>query len=294
MKDLISMRDLTKDFVYHMFKQADKMKLRYEMGEVYKPLEGKTIIASFPPTSIRTRVSFETGIFQLGAQPLNLQMKFEDEELIEDKIGHLNCWTDGLVIRHSSQELLQRIAELAEFPVINGMTKDSHPCEILSDLHAIYKLRPNLEGLKFVFVGEGANISNTWFEAAALLNLNITQLCPQGYEINQGLFDYASRCSKGKVSITHDLIEALQDADVVLTDSWPAEAEELKKFMPYQLTLEALKVTSKGCLVNPCPPINRAHAVPNEVMNSDYFIGYKAKESLLHMQKAILEEFMGK
>jgi ornithine carbamoyltransferase len=292
MKDLISIKHLTKDYIYHLFEQADLMKSRYQRGEAYKPLEGKTIIASFPATSIRTRVTFETGIYQLGAQPLNLHMKFEDSELIEDKVGHLNCWMDGLVIRHSSQELVQRISDLAEFPVINAMTKESHPCEILSDLHAIKELRPDLESLKFVFIGEGANISNTWFEAAAKLSLNITQVCPEGYEISQELYDYAKSNSKGAVQITKDLEKGLKGADIILTDGWPSEPSELAKFMPYQLSLEKLKQTNKGCLVNPCPPFNRAHAVPDEVMNSEYFIGYKMKQSLLHMQKAILEEFM--
>ncbi|MDF2591258.1 MAG: hypothetical protein K0S75_724 [Clostridia bacterium] len=294
MKDLISIRDLNKDYIYQLFEQADIMKARYLKGEIYKPLEGKTIITSFPPTSIRTRVTFETGVYQLGAQALNLHMKFEDVEMIEDKIGHLNCWMDGLVIRHGSQELVQKIADLAEFPVINGMTKDSHPCEILSDLHAIREIRPDLQSLKFVFVGEGANISNTWFEAAAKLDLNITQVCPHGYEINQELYHYAKSRSKGDVQITHELAEGLRGADIVLTDGWPLDLEELTKFMPYQLTIDKLKETNPGCLVNPCPPINRAHAVPDEVMHSAYFIGYKMKSSLLHMQKAILTEFMAK
>jgi ornithine carbamoyltransferase len=292
MKDLISIRDLTKDFIYYLFEQADSMKSRYLNGEVYKPLEGKTIIASFPPTSIRTRVTFETGIYQLGAQPLNLHMMFEDAELVEDKIGHLNCWMDGLIIRHANQNLMEKIASLAEFTVINGMSKLSHPCEILSDLHAIKELRHDLESLKFVFLGEGANISNTWFEVAAKLNLNITQICPEGYEINQELYNYAKTNSKGEILITNDLAEGLKGADIILTDGWPTEEKELLKFIPYQLNIEKLKASNKGCLVNPCPPIDRAHAVPDEVMDSEYFIGYKMKASLLHMQKAILEEFM--
>jgi ornithine carbamoyltransferase len=292
MKDLISIRDLTKDFIYYLFEQADSMKSRYLNGEVYKPLEGKTIIASFPPTSIRTRVTFETGIYQLGAQPLNLHMMFEDAELVEDKIGHLNCWMDGLIIRHANQNLMEKIASLAEFTVINGMSKLSHPCEILSDLHAIKELRHDLESLKFVFLGEGANISNTWFEVAAKLNLNITQICPEGYEINQELYNYAKTNSKGEILITNDLAEGLKGADIILTDGWPTEEKELLKFTPYQLNIEKLKVSNKGCLVNPCPPITRDHAVPDEVMDSEYFIGYKMKASLLHMQKAILEEFM--
>jgi len=292
LKNLVSIKQLSKDFIYYLFEQADMMKARYISGEDYKPLKGKTIIASFPPSSMRTRVSFETGIYQLGAQPLNLHMKFEDTELVEDKLGHLNCWADGLVIRHSNQELVQRIADLAEFPVINGMTKDSHPCEILSDLHAIRELRPDLKSLKFVFVGEGANISNTWFEAAAKLDLNITQVCPEAFEINQELYDYAKSGSKGEILITHDFTEGIKGADIILTDGWPTDSEKLVKFMPYQLNLQNLKLTNTGCLVNPCPPINRAHAVPDEVMNSEYFIGYKMKESLLHMQKAILAEYI--
>jgi ornithine carbamoyltransferase len=291
MKDLTSLRTVDKGNIEGFLDLADELKKRYKRGIEYKPLLGKTVITSFPPTSLRTRVSFEAAIFQLGAQPLNMVIDFDGSEPPEDKIGYLNCWISHLVIRHPEQLLIERIAKEAEFSVINAMSRMYHPCEILSDLHALRELRGDLASLKFVFIGEGANICNTWFEAAAKLNLNLTQVCPKGYEVNNGLFNYAREQSKGEIKITNNLEEGIRHADIVLTDGWPvrdSDSEEYAKFLPYQLTLESIKAANKDCIVNPCPPFTRGNEITDEIIKSRYFIGYKAKESLVHMQKAIL------
>lgn len=291
MKDFTCIRELTKNEVVGLLDFADDLKKKYQRGIEYKPLLGKTIITAFPPTSLRTRISFETGIFQLGAQSINMPIDFDGKEPVEDKVGYLNCWIDYLVIRHPRQVLIEKIAELAEFSVINAMTSSIHPCEILSDLQTIRELRGELSNLKFVFVGEGANISNSWFNAAAKLNLSITQVCPVGYEVDKELLAYAQENSKGEVSVTHDIEKGLKDADIVLCDGWPVkreDSEEFKKFAPYQITLDKLKLANKDCILNPCPPFTRGHEVTDEVIRSKHFIGYKGKENLLHMQKAIL------
>lgn len=291
MKDLISIKDLSKEEINHLIDFADEIKKKYYNKQIFEPLKGKTVITSFPATSLRTRVSFETGIFQLGASPINMQIDFEAKDYLEDKVGHLNCWIDYLIIRYPKEEVIRKIAREASFSVVNAMSSDSHPCEILSDIQTIKERRGKLEDLKFVFVGEGANISNTWFEAAAKLDLNMTQICPSGYEVDKQLYEYAKNNSKGEIGITNDIETGLKGADIILTDGWPPENENgdiAVSFSPYTLTLDKIKLANKDCIVNPCPPSIRGHEITDEVMKSKYFIGYNGKENLLHMQKAIL------
>ncbi|MBW9157758.1 hypothetical protein G9F71_006460 [Clostridium sp. FP2] len=290
-KDLVSIKNLTKNQIIALLDFADEIKEKHKRGEDYKLLQNKTVITSFPSTSLRTRISFETGIFQLGANSINMEIDFNGKELLQDKVGYLNCWIDYLVIRNPNQNVIEEIAKQADFSVINAMSKQSHPCEILSDLQGIRELRKNLNNLKFVFVGEGANICNTWFEVAGKLDLNLTQICPKGYEVNQKLYQYAKTNSKGEILVTNDISEGLNSADIILTDGWPINKEnevEFKKFLPYQINLEKIKIANKDCIVSPCPPFTRGNEILEEVIKSNYFIGYKAKENLLHMQKSIL------
>jgi len=288
MKDLISIKRLTKQEINDLLTLADELKEKNKRSEEYKPLRNKTVITSFPPTSLRTRISFETGIFQLGGNAINMQIEFEGKESLEDTIGYLNCWIDYLVIRNSSQELIERIASKSDFSVINSMTKQSHPCEILSDLQSIKEIRKNLRDLKFIFVGEGANICNTWFEIASKLDLSLTQVCPKGYEIDQSLFKYARDNSKGDIKVTNNIQEGFKYADILLTDGWPLDKNSRKEFLPYQINFDTIKIANKNCIVNPCPPFTRGNEISDEIIKSDYFIGYEAKKNLLHMQKAIL------
>lgn len=293
MKNLTRIDILTKEEIVRLLNLADELKSKKQEGIVYKPLMDKTVITSFPPTSLRTRISFEAGIFQLGAQSINLPINFDGREPIEDIVGYLNSLIDCLIIRHPDQELIERIGEISKFPIINAMSKKFHPCEILSDLQKIRELRKDLSSLKFVFIGEGANISNTWFTAAARLNLNIIQVCPPGYEIDKEILNFAAANSKGMVGVTNNIEEGLADADIILTDGWPPEQEAIEKFKPYRISLDKLRLADKMCIVNPCPPFTRGHEIDDEVINSRHFIGYNAKENLLHMQKAVLIELMG-
>ena len=291
MRHLVSLRDMDRAEIDELMKFAYTVKEKQRMGEEFKPLKDKTVITSFPSTSLRTRISFEAGIFQLGANAINMEIDFEAKEPLEDKVGYLNCWIDYLVIRYKKEKIIREISDKADFHVVNAMSRESHPCEILSDLMTLNEMKGRLEDQKIVFVGEGANISNTWFEVAAKLDLNLTQICPKGYEISNELFKYARDNSKGEIIVTNDFEKGIKNADIILTDGWPP-SENGKSvpeiFLPYQLTLDKLKSCNTGYIVNPCPPFTRGKEVSEEIINSDRFIGYKGKENLLHMQKAIL------
>lgn len=291
MKDLISLRQLSKDDAENLLDFADILKQNFKNGVEYKPLKGKTVITSFPSSSIRTRISFEAGIFQLGGNSINMEIEFEGKEPLQDKVGYLNCWIDYLVIRYKNQDIIGEIAKKAHFSVVNAMSRESHPCEILSDLQTIRERKGNLHNLKFVFVGEKGNIANTWFEAAAKFDLNLTLVCPKGYEVSNELFECAKNESKGEIKITDDIEEGIKNADIISTDGWPQNLEkqdEIKNFLPYQIDLSQIKLANRDCIVNPCPPFTRGNEITDEIIKSNCFIGYNAKENLLHMQKAIL------
>lgn len=291
MKDLVNLRNLSRQEVNTLLDFADELKKKAYLGVDFKPLLRKTVLTSFPPTSLRTKVSFETAIFQLGAQSINVPIEFEAKDTVEDKVGHLNCWIDYLVIREPRQKLIEKVAEIAEFSVINAMSGECHPCEILGDLQSIREIKGDLSSLKFAFIGAAGNISNTWFEAAGKLDLNLTLICPEGYEVDNDLLQYAKNSSKGEVKITNCVEDGIKNAHVILTDGLPVgrdNTEEFKRFLPYQVTLDMVKLADKDCIVNPCPPSIRGNEIADEVFKSKHFIGYKAKENLLHMQKAIL------
>lgn len=291
MKDLVNLRSLSRQEINTLLDFADELKKKSHMNVDFKPLLRKTVLTSFPPTSLRTKVSFEAAIFQLGAQSINVPVDFEAKDRVEDKVGHLNCWIDYLVIREPRQKLIEKVAELAEFSVINAMSRECHPCEILGDLQSVREIKGDLSSLKFVFIGAAGNISNTWFEAAGKLDLNLTLICPEGYETDKELFQYAKGNSKGEVKITNSVEDGIRNADIILTDGLPVgkdNTEEFKRFLPYQVTLNLVKLADKDCIVNPCPPSIRGNEIADEVFKSKHFIGYRAKENLLHMQKAIL------
>jgi len=289
MKDLLTIRDISKSDIYEMFADAKRIKIKNHNGNDLRPLLHKTIITTFQPTSLRTKISFESGINQLGGDIINLSLDPEGNELLEDKVKYLNNWVDYLIIRYPEQNIIEEIAELAEFSVVNAMSKKYHPCEVLSDLFTLYELKGNLSNLKFIFVGEGANIANSWFNAAAKLDLNLTQVCPEGFEVKSEIVEYARENSECDVNITHELVEGLSGADIILTDVWPPHGYKTnEQFSKYQINLENIGYANNDCIVNPCPPFTRGEEVSAGIIDSDYFIGYAAKENLLHMQKTIL------
>lgn len=218
----------------------------------------------------------------------NIPINFEDAELLEDKVKYLNNWLDYLIIRAPSQKNIEKIAEMAEFSVVNAMTAKYHPCEVLSDLFTLYDTKGNLSQWKFVFVGEGANISNSWFNAAAVLDLNLTEICPQSYEVDEDIYNYAKANSDGEIKIVNDMEKGMSGADIILTDSWPPGKNIYDKFIDYQINMDNIKYANEDCVVNPCPPFTRDQEISSEIIDSDYFVGYEAKNDLLHMQKAII------
>ncbi|MEG1255031.1 peptide transporter [Clostridium sp.] len=270
MKNLIRLCDYTKEEIFKIFNIADEI----EQGKYENCLKGKTIVLFFPNSSIRTRVTFEKGTNMLGGQSILFPSDALDKkEEIKDVVGYLNNWVDCLIVRHRDISLINEMAAYSSVPVINAMTSVNHPCEVLSDLYALCKLRENFLELNYLFVGAKENIGLAWNEAAQLLGFSLTQCCPNNHEMDD-------------IPIENDITKAFLNKDIILTD--PVSEEILKDFKEYQVTTELMNLANKDALLNPCPPFYRGKEVSVDVIDSEYFIRYEFKKTLLNVQQAII------
>ena len=270
MKHLLKLTDYSVQDLNNIFILADEIK----SGKHKNDLIGKTVVLFFPNSSIRTRVTFEKGIYLLGGQPILFPSdSLDKKEKIEDVAGYLNNWADCIVIRHGNISLIEQFSSHSTIPIINAMTKINHPCEILSDLYAISKRRDDYMSLTYTFVGVNANIGKAWAEAAKAFGLTFIHCCPNGHEIES-------------VNVEHDIQKAIKKSDIVLTDSLTEET--VNDFKAYQITTELMCSAKTGAMLNPCPSFTRGEEVSKDVIDSGFFVGYSFKESLLYVQQAII------
>ena len=273
MKDLIRLTDITTTDVENIFKIAD------HIHDYKGALKDKTIVLFFPSSSIRTRVTFEKGVHELGAQVILFPSDTLDKkEDIRDVMGYLDHWADGVIVRHPDIQRVGKMAQSSIFPVINAMTSVNHPCEVLSDLYALSKLREDYLKLNYLFVGATGNIGLAWKEASQLLGLTLKQSCPKGHEMEE-------------IELITNLDEAVIGQDIILTDPLPSAIKGA--FIDHQVTLDRMKKANENALLNPCPPFTRGEEVSSDVIDSRYFVGYGFKKQLLTVQQAIILYCMG-
>lgn len=276
MKHFLHLKDFSKQEIMNIFELADKLKTD---GGEHALLRGKTIVLFFPESSLRTRVSFEKGIQMLGGSTILFPPEALDKkEDIKDVIGYLENWADMVIVRHKDLALIEYMAEHSNIPIINAMTSVNHPCEILTDLYSLSKRYVDYSEKEYLFMGAKGNIGNTWKAASELVGFNFTQCCPGGYEI-----DGASVC--------YDIDQAVIGKDIICTDSIPSSAKD--DFVDYQITLELMKVANEDACLNPCPPFFRGEEVSADAIDSEYFVGYEFKKSLLEVQQAIICYLLG-
>lgn len=227
-----------------------------------------------PESSIRTRVSLEKGIQLLGGQVILFPTETLDKkEDLQDVCGYLNNWADLVIVRHENIEVLDKLSQYSSVPIINAMTDSNHPCEVVSDMYSLSKIRKDFLKDKYLFCGPKSNIGLAWREAAICMGFSLEQFCGKGYEID-GL-------------VTYDNInEAIAGKDIICTDSLPENL--LQDFKEYQITKEVMRLANEGAILNPCPPFYRGEEVSAEVIDSKFFVGYKFKKSLLQVQQAIM------
>jgi ornithine carbamoyltransferase len=273
---LIEINSLTESQIFDIYNLANELK----ENKTEKRLDGKTFALFFPESSLRTRITFEKGIKELGGTSILFPPDTLDKrEKLEDVIKYLENWVDGLVIRHPDLAKIKTLASHATIPVINAMTAEDHPCEILSDLYSIAEIRKNYRDLTYTFVGVANNISRSWLQIAKVMNLTFRHACTSGNQFGEDSSHYY---------FTTNLESALRGSDVILTDSLPGEYMNEDYIKKYQITMERMQLANKGAILNPCPPFFRDEEVSTEVINSDYFVGYGFKKNLLHVQQAII------
>ena len=268
MKSFVRLTDFSKEELQEIFLIADNI------GEYKNFLRGKTVVLFFPSSSLRTRVSFEKGIHLLGGQAILFEPStLEKKEDIRDVCGYLQNWADAVVVRHKNIGLLEKMARSLDVPVINAMTDENHPCEMMSDLYSLSKLRADYLQCKYLFVGASGNIGKAWAEAAAAFGFSLWQCASEKYRI------------EGVENIP-DIQSAILGKDIVCTDSIPTELKA--DFRDYQITAQLMQKANKGALLNPCPSFFRGEEVAADAINSPFFVGYEFKKSLLAVQQAIL------
>ncbi|AIQ58349.1 ornithine carbamoyltransferase [Paenibacillus borealis] len=266
----------TSEQILEIFELTDQ--LRYRTSEPL--LQGKTMILFFPDTSLRTRISFEKGIRDLGGEYIMFPPEaLEKKETPGDMVRYLENWGDGIIARYPDLSKLEELSAHATIPVINAMTSHNHPCEILADLYALRSTRDNYRDLTYTFVGPAGNISRTWMEAAKVLNLSFNHVCSADQRIDSDHPNY---------NFHNDLDSVLPESDVILTDSLPVTCLTQEYIGAYQITLDRMKRTRPGALLNPCPPFFRNEEVSEDVIASPYFAGFGFKKSLIYLQQAIL------
>lgn len=281
MKSLININDLQEEEIFEIFETADKI-LNKSCDKI---LENKSIAVFFPDSSIRTRMSFELGIKKQGGNVISFPVSTLDKkEKLEDVAGYMANWTDAIVARHSSYEVIKELKEVSEIPVINAMTSLNHPCEILHDLYAISKRRENFRELSYLYIGPKTNISTSWYNISQKLGLDFVQICPEGYEIAE---------ENNNFKVLRDLDSNIGQFDIIITDTILNNEDYIKK---YQITNERIKMMKSDAIFNPTPPFYRGEVISEDLdLNKDNrFAGYDFKKTLEEVQTAIIYNCLNK
>ena len=299
-KDLISIHDLTLEEVNQIFEVSKTLKQKQLTGESHRVLEGKTLGMIFTKPSTRTRISFETGIYQLGGigmyfGPNDLQLG--RSESISDTAKVLSRYLDGIMIRTFAHQDVIDLAEGASIPVINGLTDLLHPCQVLADLFTILEKKGKLKELKLAYIGDGNNMAHSLLNGCSKVGMHISIASPSGYKPNAEIVNNAKKNAKymgSKVEILDDPVKAVKNADIIYTDVWASmgqeseAAERRKKFMRYQVNPKLVKNAKDDYLFMHCLPAHRGDEVVNEVADSTNSVIFDEAENRLHVQKAIM------
>lgn len=300
-KDMLSIHDLSVDEVQEILALAKELKAKQKAGVPHKILKGKTLGMIFEKSSTRTRVSFETGMYQLGGQALflsNRDLQLGRGEPIRDTARVLSRYLDGIMIRTFGHDRVEELAKWADIPVINALTDLLHPCQVLTDLLTIEEYKgKNLKGLKMAYVGDGNNMTNSFLYGCAKVGMTFVAATPEDYRPDAMVFKNALEDAKetgASLSLVTDPHEAVKDADIVVTDTWAsmgqeAEHEARKKiFAPYQVNKELLEGADKRVIVMHCLPAYRGEEITEEVLEANADVIFDEAENRLHTQKAIM------
>lgn len=301
-KHFLTLLDFERSELDAMLQSAAELKEAWHKGDRAEPLAGQVLGVIFHKPSLRTRISFEVGMRQLGGSSLYItdaEIGFGKREAIKDIGQVLSRFLSGIMIRTFDHANVEKLAAAAEIPVINGLTDWTHPCQIMADLLTIREHGRELDGLTLTYIGDGNNVSNSWIHATKAFGIDLRVACPDGYEPSETSIRRAAEGARGSVRIIHDPREALAGAQVVYTDTWTsmgqeAEAEKRRAALAtYQLNRGLLSCALPDALVMHCLPAHRGEEITDEVIDGPQSVVYDEAENRMHAQKGILLHCLG-
>lgn len=302
MKHLLKLSDCSKDEILDILNLADQLKYEQKHGIAHKRLEGQTLGMIFQKSSTRTRVSFETGMYQLGGQALFLSsrdLQIGRGEPIEDTARVLSRYLDGIMIRTFAQKEVEDLAEYGSIPIINGLTDYCHPCQILADLMTIREHKGALEGLKMCYIGDGNNMANSLIVGGLTVGMEVTIACPDSYQPDPQVLEFA-KAYGDKFSMSENILEMAANADVVTTDVWASMGQEeeaaarRKVFEGYQINDAVMEAAKESAMVLHCLPAHREEEITAKVFEAHANEIFDEAENRLHAQKAVMVKLMEK
>lgn len=294
-KHFLQFNDLTRDEYEHLFERTRRIKEQFKAYKTYHPLHDRTLVMIFEKASTRTRLSFEAGMQQLGGSAIYLNTR--DSQLgrgepVEDAAQVISRMSDIVMIRTFEQEIIERFAAQSRVPVINGLTNEYHPCQIMADIYTYIEQRGCIKGKTVAWIGDSNNVCNTWLQAAEVLDFNVHVSTPPGYEVEP---ERAGLYGTDHYEEFTDPMEAARDADLVTTDVWTsmgfeAENEERKRdFEDWQVDADMMRLAKPDALFMHCLPAHRGEEVAAEVIDGPQSVVWDEAENRLHTQKALME-----
>lgn len=305
-RDFLSAADITAEEALALFELAKRYKdCRRARKEHEKPLSGKTVAVLFQKPSLRTRVTFELAVHELGGYPVVLtqaEVGLGQREAVKDVARNLDRWVDAIVARVFAHETLIEMAEWAEAPVINALSDLEHPCQALADLFTLWERWGDVRGHHLTFVGDGFNVAHSLMLLCAVLGIHCTVATPRGYEPKETIVRKALKLAQksgAKIAVTNDPVEAVRNAEAVYTDVWTsmgqeAEAEKRRRdFAGFQVNTELLRHAPSNVVVMHCLPAHRGEEITDEVLDAPFSLAWEQAGNRLHAQKALLAEILG-
>ncbi len=298
-RHFLTLLDLSTDELLRLIHRASELRSQHHAGQIYQPMTGKVLGMIFEKSSTRTRVSFEAGMAQFGGSAIFLSPR--DTQLgrgepIEDSARVISSMVDIVMIRTFAHDIVERFAANSSVPVINGLTDDFHPCQLLADMQTYYEHRGSIQGKKVVWVGDGNNMCNSYINAARLLDFQLVVACPEGFEPNADLLQE----NADRVSIESDLSQAVSNADLVVTDVWASMGQEeeqqqrMRAFSGYQVSPTLMDKAHQDALFMHCLPAHRGEEISEDMLDDPRSVVFHEAENRLHAQKALMEFLLGK
>jgi ornithine carbamoyltransferase len=295
-RDFLELMALSRSELEEILQLSARLKRELKAGTRTPLLAGKTLAMIFEKPSLRTRVTFEVGMTQLGGYAVYLtpsDIRIGERESVADIARNLERWVDFIMARTFRHQTLVDLAAPAHIPVINGLSDLRHPCQVLSDCFTLIERYGSLDGLRVAFLGDGNNMANSWIGAAVRFGFEFALACPHGYEPDPHVLQ-AAKAAHAKVSVTSNPVEAISGADVLYTDVWTSMGQEEekeernKRFRAFQLNAQALKLAKKDAVVMHCLPAHRGEEITAEVIDGRQSIVWDQAENRMHVQKGIL------